>query len=492
MAGQVGSAAGTAENLVTELAAGFPPDFLATDPDTLQAYGTDWTRVYQPRPLAIAFPRTTGEVARLLARCQERDVAVVPSGGRTGLAGGAVAARGELVVSLDRMRRVDPVSRASRTVRVQAGAVTRAVHEHCLAEGLVWPVDFASAGSSQIGGNIATNAGGIHVVRYGSTRAWVLGLEAVTMAGEVLELGGALEKDNSGLDLKQLIIGSEGTLAVITEATLKLATRIPGRSVAFLAVPTLGAALELFGSLGGRPEVDLHAFEYLTPACLEIVLARRGLPRPLGAGAAGYVLTEVAAPTADAAREVLENWLSADEVAAELILDGVVSQSAAQASSLWQLREGIGEALANEGLLHKCDIAVPVDDLPAFSDELTALHAEVCPALELFVFGHVGDGNLHINLRKPPAMAPGEFFRTCEAIDEHIWRLVRRHRGSISAEHGIGLLKKKALSFTRTPRELEIARAVKRAFDPKGLLNPGKILDSDRDARGYLSNPVTS
>src|SRR6266508_4485335 len=208
------------------LAAGFPADFCSEDAGDLAEYGRDWTKVYAPAPTAVLFPRTTDEVARLMALASAHRVPVVPSGGRTGLAGGAVAARGELVLSLTRMRRMDPVDELGGTVRVQAGAVTQAVHEHCAAHGLTWPVDFASKGSSQVGGNIATNAGGVRVIRYGLTRQWVLGLEVVLASGAVLELGGALEKNNTGFDLRQLFIGSEGTLGVITEATLKL-TRLP-------------------------------------------------------------------------------------------------------------------------------------------------------------------------------------------------------------------------------------------------------------------------
>src|SRR5262249_9213482 len=205
--------------LLSAVARDFPADFLTDDPAERAAYGRDWTRIHTPDPSAIAFPRTTAEVSRLLALCDEHGVPVVPSGGRTGLAGGAVAARGELVVSLERMRRMDPADELGATVRVQAGAVTQAVHAHAAAHGLTWPVDFASKGSSQVGGNIATNAGGVRVIRYGPTRQWVLGLEVVTASGAVLDLGGALEKNNTGLDLRQLFIGSEGTLGVITQAT---------------------------------------------------------------------------------------------------------------------------------------------------------------------------------------------------------------------------------------------------------------------------------
>src|SRR5271156_214861 len=238
----------------------FPADFLTRDSADLAQYGRDWTRVVDPDPSAIAFPRTTQEVSRILRLCAAHGLSVVPSGGRTGLAGGAVAAQGEVVVSLERMRKMHPVDVVGRTVRVQAGAVTQAVHAHCETHGLTWPVDFASKGSRTIGGNVATNAGGVKVIRWGLTRQWVLGLQVVLASGQVLELRGALEKNNTGLDLRQLFIGSEGTLGIITEATLKL-TRPPEKLDVFLfAVPDLAGVLALFREARRGPFV-IMAYE---------------------------------------------------------------------------------------------------------------------------------------------------------------------------------------------------------------------------------------
>src|SRR5687768_17120304 len=242
-------------------------DRVSTEPADLATYGRDWTKVFTPAPAAVVFPRSTDEVAAILRACNDAGVAVVPSGGRTGLAGGAVAASGEIVLSLERMRRMDPVDLLGATVRVQAGAVTAAVHAHCEPHGLTWPVDFASKGSSQVGGNIATNAGGVKVIRYGLTRNWVLGLEVVLIDGTVMELGGALEKNNTGVDLRQLFIGSEGILGVVTEATLKLAP-IPRRlDVMVFAVSGLAGALRLFRDVR-RSGLTLSAFELFTQACL--------------------------------------------------------------------------------------------------------------------------------------------------------------------------------------------------------------------------------
>ena len=230
-------------DLLASLSRDFPADFLSREPAVLESHGKDWTKLYPPKPSAVVFPRTTDEVSRLLRLCSQHRVAVVPSGGRTGLSGGAVAANGELVLSLDRMNRMEAVDPLSQTVRVQAGAITEAVHQHCAAHGLTWPVDFASKGSSQVGGNIATNAGGVKVIHYGMTRNWVLGLQVVLMDGRVLELNGSLEKNNTGMDLRHLFIGTEGTLGVITEATLRIRPYTP-LSMRYFFYDSLRTAIE--------------------------------------------------------------------------------------------------------------------------------------------------------------------------------------------------------------------------------------------------------
>jgi FAD/FMN-containing dehydrogenase len=415
----------------------------------------------------VARPRTTDEVARLLALCDRHQQPVVPSGGRTGLAGGAVAARGELVLSLERMRRIYPVDELGATVRVQAGAVTQAVHEHAARAGLTWPVDFAAKGSAQIGGNIATNAGGVRVIRYGLTRQWVLGLEVVLASGTVLELGGALEKNNTGTDLRQLFIGSEGTLGVITEATLKLAPRPGPADVVLAAVTDLAAVLRLFRAARRAP-FTIAAFELFTDRCLDRLLRHRALRRPFAAPAGCYVLLEAEG----GARPALEDWLGAQD-----LLDATLAQSSAQAAELWALREGISESLAATGFPHKNDIALPISALEPFCAEMEALLAARYPGWELCLFGHIGDGNLHVNVMKPEALSKDEFVAQTGGVDRDLFALVQRHQGTISAEHGIGLLKKPYLGYSRSPAELAVMRALKAALDPRGILNPGKIFD---------------
>jgi len=456
------------------------PDLVSQEASDLAEYGRDWTRVVAPAPSAIAFPRSTEEVSKLLAICNEAGVAIVPSGGRTGLAGGAVAARGEIVLSLSRMRRMDEIDALGGTVRVQAGAVTEAVHQHCAPHGFTWPVDFASKGSSTVGGNIATNAGGVKVIRYGLTRQWVLGLEVVLASGQVLEMGGALEKNNTGLDLRQLFIGSEGTLGVITEATLKLA-RLPGATaVMLLGVADVASVLKLFREARSGP-FTLAAYEFFSQKCLDRLLSHRKLRPPIAEPCDYYVLIEAegdGSGEADSARllEKLEPWI-AGVFESGLAKDGTLAQHSGEARDLWALREGISESLSATGLPHKNDVALPIAQLSAFCNELDDVFLKRYPGWEICLFGHVGDGNLHINVMKPEAMDRGEFFIKTKDADRDLFALVQRHQGSISAEHGIGLLKKPFLSYSRSEAEMAVMREVKRALDPRGTLNPGKVID---------------
>ncbi|MBK6460192.1 MAG: FAD-binding oxidoreductase [Myxococcales bacterium] len=453
------------------LRAALPDLHTSDEPGDLATYGRDWTRVYEAAPALVAFPRTTAEVSALLALANEHGVAVVPSGGRTGLAGGALARHGELVLSLERMRRMDPVDTLGATVRVQAGAVTQAVHEHCAAHGLTWPVDFASKGSSQVGGNIATNAGGVKVIRYGLTRNWVLGLEVVLASGEVLTLNGALEKNNTGVDLRQLFIGSEGTLGVITEATLKLAP-LPGRlAVLLFAVADLAAVLALFRRVKAGP-FTVSAYEFFTAECLARLERHRRVRVPFAEKAPYYVLVELE-HASDEALEAFVHKVFDEHVAS----DGVLAQHEGEARALWELREGISESLSATGTPHKNDIALPIAALDAFCADLGRVFAERYPGWEVCLFGHVGDGNLHVNVMKPEALDRATFLTKTKEADDDLFALVRAHQGSVSAEHGIGVLKKHALSFTRTPAELSLMRGLKSLLDPRGTLNPGKILD---------------
>lgn len=458
-----------APEFLTAIRTCLPDDALATDAESLATYGRDWTKVFNPKPCMVVFPRTTREVSDVLRLCSQFGVAVVPSGGRTGLAGGAVAESNELVLSLERMRGIGPVDTAGLTVTVEAGVVTQALHEHLKPLGLTWPVDFASKGSSHVGGNIATNAGGVKVIRYGLTRHWVLGLRVVLGDGRILTLNGALEKNNTGPDLRQLFIGSEGTLGVVTEATLKLCALPRPADVFLFSVRDLRCVLDLFRHVRRSP-MTLSAYEFFTDKCLARLQRHRNVRSPFADPASHFVLLEVDAGEHD-------HWLE-DVFARGLVLDGVRAESSAQASELWALREGISESLSATGLPHKNDISLPVAALEAFVDDMERLLAERYPSFELCVFGHIGDGNLHVNIMKPETMDKAAFLAMAHDSDRAMFELVRSHRGSISAEHGIGLLKRDHLHFSRTPEEIALFRMLKAGFDPKGILNPGKIWPS--------------
>ena len=444
------------------------------DPSDLQTYGCDWTKVYDPAPSVICFPTSTDQVSELLKLCTKCKVAVVPSGGRTGLAGGAVAAKGEVVLSLEKMRKMGEVDSLANTVWCEAGAVTEAIHEHCKPSGLTWPIDFASKGSSMVGGNIATNAGGVRVIRYGLTRNWVLGLTVVLMNGEILRLNGSLEKNNTGIDLRQLFIGTEGILGVITEAVLKLAP-IPRESdVFFFALKDLSSVFSLFKEVR-KSGLMVNAFECLSSACLEVVLHHRGLFSPFIDQHEQYVLLEVERPESADAKEKLESWLGG-LFTDGLVQDAVLAQSPKEAQNLWAMREGISETLANTGLLHKHDISLPIHRLQEFIENWSADISKNYPGLKPYIFGHIGDGNLHVNLMKPEEMDVSEFRKHCAEADQNMFAWIQKYEGSVSAEHGIGLLKKHLLKYTRTEKEIELMRSMKAVFDPSHLLNPGKII----------------
>lgn len=453
-------------------------DFLTAEqaldsPVELAKYGRDWLKDYRANASLALFPRSYDQLTKILARCQEHKIAVVPSGGRTGLSGGATALNGEIILSLERLNKILTVNRSDFTLTCQAGATTQAVQEAAAQAGMYFPVDFASKGSSQIGGNIALNAGGIRVGRYGTMREWVIGLKIVTASGELLELNGGLHKNQTGYDLRNLIIGSEGTLAVIAEATLKLTTIPRGIIRILCGVPDISAIIPLY-SAAKFEFPSLSVFEYFSRAALEEVVTKHNLKDPLSSPHPEYLLIELE-DTGHTAQE-LEKFFG-EKIEAGIISDAVVSSSAKQAAELLNLRELIPETLNANYTLHKNDISVPISSVPDLLTRLEGCAADIYPDCKIIIFGHIGDGNLHINALKPGSMQEEEFFGLCKSADEKVYSVVRELHGSISAEHGIGLLKKDFLSFSRTEREIELMRAIKRVFDPAGILNPGKIFN---------------
>ncbi|RZA29520.1 MAG: FAD-binding oxidoreductase, partial [Lysobacteraceae bacterium] len=420
---------------------------LKTDPADLEHYGRDWTRRWTPAPLAIALPGSIEEVQAVVRWANDHQVAVVPSGGRTGLSGGAVAARGELVLSLERMNRVLDFNAVDRTLAVQAGIALEAVQNAAREKGLAYPVDFAARGSCSIGGNIATNAGGIRVIRYGNTREWIAGMKVVTGTGELLDLNRALVKNSSGYDLRHLMIASEGTLGIVVEATLRLTDPPPASNVMLLALPSFEVLMQVFAAF--RERLQLQAFEFFTDRALHHVLAH-GAQKPFEEVHPYYVVTEFASgdeATEAAAMAAFEACLDSGWVS-----DGVISQSDAQAAQLWRLREGITESLARYKP-YKNDVSVRISAMPAFLAETQQLLGEAYPQFEVVWFGHIGDGNLHINVLKPDGADDADFVGQCEQVTRLLAEALKRHEGSISAEHGIGLVKKGYLESTRSVAE---------------------------------------
>jgi FAD/FMN-containing dehydrogenase len=444
---------------------------LKTGPSDLEHYGRDWTRRWTPAPLAIALPGSVDEVQSIVRWANAARVAIVPSGGRTGLSGGAVAADGELVLSLERMKKVLAFDAIDRTLTVQAGIALQAVQDAAREHGLQYPVDFGSRGSCSIGGNIATNAGGIRVIRYGNTREWIAGVKLVAGNGELLDLNRGLVKNSSGYDLRHLVIASEGTLGIVVEATLRLTDPPPPTSVMLLALPSFEALMRVFAAF--RARLRLEAFEFFTDVALRHVLAH-GAQKPFDELHPYYVVAESAA--VDEADEAAVLAAFEDCVAQGLVSDGIVSQSDAQAAQLWRLREGITESLARY-VPYKNDVSVRVAAMPAFLAQIQALLGEAYPRFEVVWFGHIGDGNLHINVLKPDDMTQDDFVRECERVTKLLAGVLRTHGGSISAEHGIGLVKKPYLASTRSAAEIALMRGIKRVLDPNGIMNPGKLFD---------------
>lgn len=454
---------------LAELMLRLPGLRVLTAPNELEHYGRDWTRRWPPAPLAIALPDSVREVQAIVQWANEQRVAIVPSGGRTGLSGGAVAAAGELVLSLERMNQVLDFDAVDRTLTVQAGITLQAVHDVAREHALAYPVDLAARGSCSIGGNIATNAGGIRVIRYGNTREWIAGLKVVTGAGQLLELNRGLVKNSSGYDFRQLLIGAEGTLGIVVEAVLKLTEPAPASQVMLLALPDMDALMRVFALL--RARLTLQAFEFFTDRALLHVLAH-GAQRALDGDHPYYVVTEFDAADERARDSALGAFAHAQEKG--WVSDGVLAQSDAQAAALWRLREGITEALASHRP-YKNDVAVRVSAVPGFMHEMQALLAREYPLSEVIWFGHIGDGNLHINILPPAELDEAAFIAQCEHVTRLLAATLQRHGGSISAEHGIGLVKRAYLESTRSAAEIELMRGVRQVFDPRGILNPGKL-----------------
>ena len=478
-------ASSVTQALIGVLGARLGPNGLKSTPDDMAPYLREERSLYRGEALAIARPASVEEVAFTVEACAKAGMPVVPQGGNTGLVGGQVAFGG-LVLSLERMKTVRAVDAVNGTITVDAGCTLHAVQEAAKAAGALFPLSLASEGTCQIGGNIASNAGGTAVLRYGSMRDLVLGLEVVLADGRVWNGLRGLRKDNAGYDLKQAFIGSEGTLGIVTGAVLKLFPRPSETVTAFIGCASPQAALALFSSARSACGDVLGAFELLPRFGLETVVKHApGKSDPLGSPHAWYVLVEFASQRRDGGLEArMEDWL-ASGLDDGLIEDATIGASEARSAALWALREELSWAQKFEGGSIKHDVSVPISSLADFITEASDLCEREMPGLRVCAFGHLGDGNVHFNLSQPVGMDTGAFLSQWSRFNRIVHDLVHRLHGSIAAEHGIGRLKREELSRYKDEVSLDLMRRLKTAFDPAGLLNPGKVIDACKTTRDH-------
>ena len=439
----------------------------------------DHRRLYQGASPLVLLPRSVDEVARILTICDRDGVAVVPQGGNTGYCGGATPDESgtQVVIAMRRMNRVRSVDARNDSMVVEAGVTLAAAQAAARDANRLFPLSLGSEGTAQVGGNLSTNAGGTAVLRYGMMRDLVFGLEVVLADGRVLHGLKGLRKDNTGYDVKSLFIGAEGTLGVITAASLKLFALPRDSATALVGIPSAAAALDFLVGLKGSAGDALTTFELMPRRTVELTVALvEGVANPLELGAAWYVLVELGAPNPAAGLgQLLTGQL---EAAAEAgtVVDALVATSLAQAKSMWKLRESIPEAQTRHGASLKHDVSVPVSQLPALIERGTRLCEALVPEGEVISYGHVGDGNLHFNVSQRQGADKAAFLARKAALEEAVYDLVGELGGSFSAEHGIGRLRAAQMQQRNDPAELAVMQALKRALDPKGILNPGKVL----------------
>lgn len=449
------------------------------DPAEIAPYCEDWRQMYKGATPAVIRPASAEEVASVVRFCAEHRIAIVPQGGNTGLVNGGTpgAAGNEIVLSLGRMNRVREIDAVNLTITTDAGVPLKAAQEAALANGCMLPLSMGSEGSAQIGGALSTNAGGNNTVRYGNARDLVLGIEVVLPNGDLWNGLRRLRKDNTGYCLRQLFVGAEGTLGIITAAVLKLVPRPQTVVVALCAVPSEQAALDLFMRCRERSYSSIQAFEYMYGAGMELVLKQiPGTEFPIAQRAAHYVLIELADNSPDAPlREVLEEFLGS-AMDAGLVEDAALAGTSSERAALWRLREEQSEAQKREAASVKNDISVPVSKVAEFLVRGRSACERAYPGIRVIPYGHMGDGNIHFNILPPPGTENAVFLKSSEAIMETVNEAVREFDGSFSAEHGIGRAKRFLMPAWRGGTELETMRRIKQALDPFGIMNPGKVL----------------
>lgn len=447
--------------------------------EAMRPFLTDWRGRFTGSALAVARPANTQEVAALVSLCAQHQVPIVPQGGNTGLVLGSVpdASGTAIVLSLARLNRIRNIDKTNHTLTAEAGCLLQQVQQAADSQDSLFPLSLASEGSCTIGGNLSTNAGGTAVLRYGSMRDLTLGLEVVTAQGDIWNGLRGLRKDNTGYDLRDLFIGAEGTLGIITAAVLKLYPKPAARMTTLLAVDSPAKALALLTLAQQACDASLTGFELLSEFCLQLVEKHfSALHTPFAARHPHYVLMEISDTESEAHAQALLERLISSAIEHDLVRDAVIASSLSQSAALWALREHISEAQAAEGKNIKHDIAVPVSHIAAFITDTDALLQTQFPGCRMVTFGHLGDGNLHYNVSAPAGQSDTEFLLQQEAVNLCVHDQVHHYGGSISAEHGLGALKRDEIKRYKSGTELNMMVAIKRALDPLNLMNPGKLL----------------
>ena len=461
-----------------QIAAIVGPQGLLTEAGDVAPYLTDWRGAYHGATQAVVRPATTEQVAAVVRLCREARRPVVPQGGNTGLCGGSVprAEGNEIVLSLSRMNRVRGIDLDNDTITVEAGCILANLHAAADEVERMFPLSLASEGTCEIGGNLSTNAGGVAVLRYGNMRELTLGLEVVLPDGRIWNGLRGLRKDNTGYDLKQLFVGAEGTLGIITAAVLKLFPKPKARATALVALESPARAVALLRTFRAHCGDRLTAFEIVQRICLDLVLRHiPGSVDPLPDRYPWYVLAELSDTLAEANLALAMESALGDAVESGIAMDAVIAASEAQAVALWALRENISEAQRIEGASIKHDVSVPVSRIPEFIEQAGKALTREFPGIRIVAFGHIGDGNMHFNCSQPESAEASTFMAMQTQVNRIVYDLVASLGGSISAEHGLGQLKRFEIAHYKSALEIEMMQAVKRAFDPDYLMNPGKL-----------------
>jgi FAD/FMN-containing dehydrogenase len=452
---------------------------LLTDKNDVEPYVQDWRGIYVGETAAVVRPANTEEVAAVVRACAASRTPIVPQGGNTGMCMASVprAGRHEIVVSLARMNRIREVDALNNTLTAEAGVVLANIQQAAAEVDRLFPLSLGAEGSCTIGGNLSTNAGGVNVLRYGNTRDLVLGLEVVLPDGRIWNGLRSLRKDNTGYDLKQLFVGAEGTLGIIAAAVLKLFPRPGAVETGFIAVPSPAAAIELLARTRAGTGDGVTAFELISRRALEMVLRHiPGTADPLASPSPWYVLLEASSGAAGGGLRAALEQVLAEGAEAGLLQDATLAASGEQAKALWRLRESITEAQKPEGGSIKHDVSVPVSKVPEFIARASAAVEAALPGIRVVAFGHAGDGNIHFNLSQPVGADPAAYLARWEAFNRIVHDIVAELHGSISAEHGIGRLKREELTHYKAPLEIELMRLIKQSLDPKGIMNPDKVV----------------